>query len=167
MNSIGTISGQRRSQPSPARLAEELRPRLTILALLLRRETSGELPVSVVQGQVLLRLAAEGPQRVTELAREQGISQPSATVLVDRLERHGWVERGADPSDRRAQRVALTPAGRSVLAQAAAVRTERLAGRLAALDAPERRAIEAALPAFDRLSQSWQEDLQRRARECP
>ncbi len=166
MNSIDTISSRPRPD-APTRLAQALRPRLTTLSLLLRRETAGDLPVSVVQGQVLLRLAVEGPQRVTELAREQGISQPSATVLVDRLERHGWVERGSDPSDRRAQRVAVTPAGRAVLAQVAAVRTERLAGRLAALDGPERRAIEAALPAFDRLSQAWQEDLQGRVRTCP
>ena len=123
--------------------------------------------MSVVQAQVLLRLAAEGPQRVTELAREQGISQPSVTVLIDRLERHGWVERGADPADRRAQRVAITPAGRVVLAQVAAVRTERLARRLAVLGGPERRAIEAALPAFDRLTAAWREDLGRRPRPDP
>jgi DNA-binding MarR family transcriptional regulator len=51
-------------------------------------------------------LVQHGPLGVAELARRLGIRTASATVLVDRLERAGHVERVRDTADRR--RVVLT-----------------------------------------------------------
>ncbi len=49
---------------------------------------------------------------------EAWVCDPSnATWVVDRLERYGFAERRADPSDRRIKRVALTARGASVKAK--------------------------------------------------
>ena len=52
--------------------------------------------------------------------------------LVDDLERRGYVERRADPADRRAKRVHLTEKGRATRAVAAQAVTE-MEGRLVGL----------------------------------
>ena len=60
-----------------------------------------------------LHLLAEfGPMGTTGLARRLGISQAATTVLVDRLERAGHVERVRDTADRRRVVVTDTPAAR-------------------------------------------------------
>src|SRR4051812_21152687 len=64
---------------------------------------------------VLAALRDGGPQRVTVLAAAEGVAQPTMTNLVVRLERRGLVERGSDPDDARAVRVAITPQGRERL----------------------------------------------------
>ncbi|MBF6334064.1 MarR family winged helix-turn-helix transcriptional regulator [Nocardia transvalensis] len=64
----------------------------------------------------LLRVLADmgRPLRLGELAGRLGVEAPHVTRMVQRLERTGLVMRVADPQDRRAQRVQLTPAGRDV-----------------------------------------------------
>ncbi|QSR27955.1 MarR family transcriptional regulator [Nocardioides aromaticivorans] len=52
--------------------------------------------------------------RVTELAEQARITKQSASVLVDQLERCGYVERVPDPSDARARLVVIAPRGREV-----------------------------------------------------
>lgn len=54
---------------------------------------------------------------MSELADRLRIARRSATTVVDDLVERGLVERVADPRDRRATNVALTPAGWTVLAQ--------------------------------------------------
>ena len=54
---------------------------------------------------------SDGPRRITELAGFAGVTQPAITMMVNRLQERGWVTREPDPDDRRAVRVALTPAG--------------------------------------------------------
>jgi len=69
--------------------------------------------VSPYQMHVLFHVAQ---QAVTmgELADEMNITLPSATSLVDRLVKRGWVERQQDPEDRRIIRLAITDAGRKL-----------------------------------------------------
>jgi DNA-binding MarR family transcriptional regulator len=54
-----------------------------------------------------------GPQgaRPSELAARRGISKQAANYLLGELERRGYVERRADPDDRRSKRIALTRRG--------------------------------------------------------
>jgi DNA-binding MarR family transcriptional regulator len=76
--------------------------------------------------QAMARVAARiGPDgtRLTDLAEQAQITKQSAGVLVDQLERAGYVERVPDPTDARARLVVLAPRGRA--AQAAARRAER------------------------------------------
>src|SRR6476659_5895757 len=58
----------------------------------------------------LLAALSSRVYRITELAAQEGISQPGVTQLVNRLERRGWVERRNDAQDRRAVVVAITTA---------------------------------------------------------
>ena len=52
------------------------------------------------------------PLRVTALADMLGVDAPTVTRKVQQLEREGLVSRHADPDDKRATRIQLTPAGR-------------------------------------------------------
>jgi DNA-binding MarR family transcriptional regulator len=55
---------------------------------------------------------------VSELARRAQMTKQSMAELVAHLERHGYVERVADPADRRAKLVRATARGREVYAVA-------------------------------------------------
>ena len=64
------------------------------------------------------------PVRMGDLADHLHIVPRSATSVVDDLEAAGLVARHLDPADRRASLVALTDAGRALLAQARSLRAE-------------------------------------------
>lgn len=66
----------------------------------------------------VMQLSEHGPMGVADLARRLGVSSPATTVLVDRLERAGHVERVRDPLDGRRVRVSDTPAGRAAILRA-------------------------------------------------
>jgi DNA-binding MarR family transcriptional regulator len=53
--------------------------------------------------------------RVTSLADLLGVDAPTVTRKVQQLEHEGYVVRHPDPDDRRASRIALSPAGRRTL----------------------------------------------------
>ncbi|XVU29118.1 MarR family winged helix-turn-helix transcriptional regulator [Actinoplanes sp. CA-054009] len=56
--------------------------------------------------------------RVGDLARELRITMGGASKLADRVRAAGFIERTADPADRRATQIALTAEGREMLAAA-------------------------------------------------
>jgi DNA-binding MarR family transcriptional regulator len=58
---------------------------------------------------------------LTQLARANGVDAPYATLIVDKLEDHGLVERELHPDDRRRKLVTLTSAGREAIATADAI----------------------------------------------
>jgi DNA-binding MarR family transcriptional regulator len=86
---------------------------------------------------VLNRVCREGPIRLTVLAAKEGISQPSMTQLVQRLERQGLVARLADPGDGRAALIGITGHGQTMLDDRKRIRRERLAQLLATLTPEE------------------------------
>jgi len=69
-----------------------------------------------------LDLLAEHDLRVGQLAAGIGIDDTTATRLVDRLEVMGLVDRRIETGDRRATTVALTRAGKELVAGIAAQR---------------------------------------------
>jgi MarR family transcriptional regulator for hemolysin len=82
------------------------------------------------------------------LARNEGINQAGLADLleirpmtlvrqVDRMEEAGWIERRADPADRRARRLFLTGKSRPVLARVWQVATETQDEALGNLSASE------------------------------
>jgi DNA-binding MarR family transcriptional regulator len=101
---------------------------------------------------VLALLRDTGPRRVTDLATAEAVAQPTMTTLVGRLERNGFVERHADPTDARAVLVSLTDDGREALRRQGRERATVLAARLAELDDADRDALRAALPALEHLA---------------
>ncbi|MQY24565.1 hypothetical protein NRB56_01130 [Nocardia sp. RB56] len=68
--------------------------------------------------------------RVSEFARLDGCSQPTATTLIGRLVAGGLVSRTRDPGDSRAVVVELTPAGRDCLNASRRAIGSALAARL-------------------------------------
>ncbi|KHL00971.1 hypothetical protein LK10_18335 [Sinomonas humi] len=107
--------------------------------------------ISPSAASALARLEAEGPLRITELARAEGVSQPAMTQLVGRLESDGLVARETPDDDRRSVLVASTPRGREVFSQRRKRRDAHLRELLETLEPTDRAAIEAALPALERL----------------
>jgi DNA-binding MarR family transcriptional regulator len=108
--------------------------------------------LSLTAAATLTTLERSGPRRLTELAANEGVSQPAMTQLVGRLEAGGLVERCADPEDGRVVRVQLTDPGRQLIARRRAERAERLSGLLAALSPADQEALAAALPAINTLA---------------
>jgi DNA-binding MarR family transcriptional regulator len=79
------------------------------------------------------------------------------TQLVQRLEHQGLATRVSDPHDGRVTLVAITDAGRTVLAERRREREARLVSQLATLSEDERRALgsamETALPLVRRMAE--------------
>ena len=71
----------------------------------------GEHGVSTPRSKLLAEVARMQPVRLADLAREVGISQGTASTLVEALVRDGLVARGVDDNDRRAIRLTTTPEG--------------------------------------------------------
>jgi DNA-binding MarR family transcriptional regulator len=86
----------------------------------------------------LLRHLRGGPRGAGELALASGLSAPSLTRLVARLERRGYVRRTVDEADRRRIVVTLTSAGERVLADHRVFREAGLVAAARALE-PEAR----------------------------
>lgn len=116
------------------------------------RRARGATDVSATALSLLDRLDTTGDQRVTDLAALEGITQPAATALVNRLAGRSWVERRADPADGRASRVVITAAGRERLRRHRSDRSERIATRLEGLEPADQAALLAALPALRHLT---------------
>ncbi|WP_244941849.1 MarR family winged helix-turn-helix transcriptional regulator [Streptomyces rubrogriseus] len=107
--------------------------------------------LSTAASSTLARLSREGPQRLTELARAEGVSQPNMTQLVTRLERAGLARRAADASDGRGVLVAVTSTGVEVLDRRRAERALALRQLMEDMTGPERQATTTALLALARV----------------
>ncbi len=115
------------------------------------RELSSTGDLSFAAASMLNRLLRTGPQRLTELARAEGASQPGMTQLVTRLEREGLVTRSSNARDRRGVTVMITAHGAAMIDRRRARRGRALDDLLTRLGPDDQAAIAAALPAFDRL----------------
>ncbi|MBB4689197.1 MarR family winged helix-turn-helix transcriptional regulator [Amycolatopsis jiangsuensis] len=133
---------------------------LVIRGLVVHRQAA-RAGLSMTATACLARLEEDGPLRTTTLAAAEGVSQPSMSQLVQRLERQEFVVRVSDPEDGRASLVALTESGRAVLAQRRAHRRKRIADLVASLPEQEAAALElainVALPALRRLADTARE----------
>ena len=78
-------------------------------------------------------IARTSPCRVFDLAEGLAITVGGASKMVDRIEAEGHCVRRSNPDDRRSSIIELTPAGRSLLAAAAAVVEDELGARLASV----------------------------------
>ncbi|GAA3784885.1 MarR family transcriptional regulator [Streptomyces chiangmaiensis] len=118
------------------------------------RQVSTAGGLSTAASSALGRLGREGPQRLTELARAEGVSQPGMTQLVTRMERDGLVRRIASTDDRRGVLVESTDAGVELVSRRRAERAEALRQLMGRLDPQERSAVVIALPALARVIQA-------------
>ena len=122
---------------------------LAALASLAVRRTSRQL--SLTATSTLATLERTGPRRLTDLAVNEGVTQPSMTAIVTQLQDLSFAERRRDSADRRVVLVAITSAGGEHL------RTMRRAGAsvfralIDKLTGPERAALSGALPVLRQL----------------
>jgi len=135
-----------RVRRSPAILGDALYD----LATLIVRATPRQL--SLTAASTLSTLERDGAQRLTVLAESQGVTQPSMTALVNRLEREGLVRRRPDLCDGRVVLVALAEAGAEHLATRRRQGRQAVEGLLAELSADDLDALAAALPAIEAIS---------------
>ena len=123
-------------------IAEALPQRSAALSRLFLTRTS----VCVSRTEVgVMRNLRGGPRRITELAAEERVTQPAITLLVNRLQERGWVERIPDPSDRRAVLVSLTAAGAEAFERLRAEYRALLHEEMASLDDDEVERLDRAL----------------------
>jgi DNA-binding MarR family transcriptional regulator len=130
--------------------AARLRLTLVRLARTLRRE--GETRLTASQVSALATIEELGPLRISTLATHESMDPSVATRVVASLESQGLLQRRDDPDDKRACLVDLSELGGAALSALWRERTVRLSTRLERLTANERRAIEAALPALEKLA---------------
>jgi DNA-binding MarR family transcriptional regulator len=97
--------------------------------------------LTLAQFEVLARLHFDGPMKQNDLAQLLLVSKGNVCGLIDRLETAGLVERGADPNDRRANRLILTTKGTSLLAAALPDHLAIIRERLGVLDRMEQQTL--------------------------
>jgi DNA-binding MarR family transcriptional regulator len=107
--------------------------------------------MSLTSLATLSTLDRTGPQRITDLARLEGVAQPSMTVLAGILERDGFVVRRPDPSDKRVVLIELTAAGTDLVWSRRRAGAQAFAQLIERLPADETAALLAALPALQHL----------------
>jgi DNA-binding MarR family transcriptional regulator len=95
------------------------------------------LDLTMGQFKAMVTVTTSGPQPVGELGRRLGISEPAASLLVDRLEECGLATRERDSRDRRRAMVTATPAAEELTARLRGDREDLVLAWLGALSDAE------------------------------
>lgn len=109
----------------------------------------GGIPVEVSAVGLLARLSDLAPARPSALAAAMCLDLSTVSRQVPLLERQGWVVRSADPDDRRAQLLDLTPAGRDTLEEIHRARVDVLSRLLPAWSEDDLRTFAQQLARFN------------------
>lgn len=91
-----------------------------------------------------------GPQPMSALGAELGVTQSAMTQIADRLERAGLARRMAGEGDRRVKRLGLTPRGQRLMAEREKQRVTRMSALLNRLSPSARKHV---LHAFNLLAE--------------
>ncbi|MDF3291573.1 MarR family winged helix-turn-helix transcriptional regulator [Streptomyces silvisoli] len=102
----------------------------------------------MAQVELMQVLAEHSPARVGDLAVWQRLATSTVSGLIGQMINSGLVARAVDPADRRASVVTLTDAGHAQLAAWVEAHEQRLDRALTSLNARDRAAVRAALPAL-------------------
>jgi len=114
--------------------------------------------ISRAQWAVLVRIDRSEGLKQSELAEILDLQPISLTRLLDRLADNKLIERRADPNDRRANRLFLTPAARPLLEQLADLGEDMMATVLDGLDA---KTIERTLRDLERVRENLRAAIHR------
>lgn len=115
--------------------------------------TMANVGISIGEFLVLRTLAASGPCPMVDLAKEQFISPPALTSIVDNLEKQGLVERERSKEDRRIINIRITNKGEKLFARAELLYKKFFEKVMRSLTKQE---IGIVLTVFDKLSKSAQ-----------
>ena len=119
--------------------------------------------LGLTAASTLVTLERTGPRRLTDLAVNEEVTQPSMTALVTQLEELGFAVRGRHPADARVVLVTITRAGRQHLRVMRRAGAAVLTGLIDKLDEQNAEALDAALPALLRLTELAAESQDSRA----
>jgi DNA-binding MarR family transcriptional regulator len=112
------------------------------------RARFGEHGLSPAKVRLLTALHHGPDSRMRDLADGLGVSGRAVTGLVDALESDGLVTRKPDPGDRRAFRLALTPAGLGAIDQIARLQEQVSAEIFSGMAAEDQRELARLLRTF-------------------
>lgn len=124
--------------------------RLRLGAVRIMGRALSRFDLTVSQHTLLFSLFHPGKCKMSELARELGITMGAATSIVDRLIKAGLVKRERSTEDRRVVFVSLSKKGRRMMEEVHKVTLELMANLLSRLSARER---EAFLSAYEKMSE--------------
>lgn len=110
--------------------------------------------LSIAQMHLMMVLQEHGPATVGQLAETLGISPPSVSSALDRLEEHGLAVRRRDREDRRVVHAALSSRGRAAAEEACGFRRQKVRHLLEKFDATELEALLTVLEAVQRAAES-------------
>jgi DNA-binding MarR family transcriptional regulator len=113
--------------------------------------------LSLTAASTLATLERTGPRRLTDLAVNEEIAQPSMTILVNQLVDRGLAERCRDAADARVVLVAITRAGREYLRNLRRAGAADLTTLIDKLPDDEAAALHRALPALHLLVEMMSE----------
>ena len=130
-----------------------LRATQAFVGLALRSLAATGAPITLAQYRMLAVLDADDRQNVRDLAARLGVERSTATRMCNRLVGAGLIERGEDPSDRRAVVISLTEDGREVVAAVTRARRDNVATLLRSLPPARRDQIVDLLDEFAALAE--------------
>lgn len=119
-------------------------PQAQFMHLLQRLERMGmgrdalkNVQLSLSQLGLLLSVRRSPGIRVNELAQRVGLSAPTVSVSLRKLEQDGWVQREADPQDKRSYHLYLTRKASEFAKRAEAFQRKKITDFLSGLDPEE------------------------------
>lgn len=101
------------------------------------------------QFEALAKIAIKPGMIQQELVQHLLVTKGNVGALLDRLESMGWVTRKADPNDRRANRLYLTPRGQSTIVEIIKKHREFISERFAALSIEQRETLRSLLKTIE------------------
>jgi len=141
------------NEPAAAQLRRDI---LASFELLLQHVTRWrqvdllDIDTTMPQARCLMYVAIEPAISISALAAHLRIGLPAASGLVERLVEGGYLERNADPHDRRQQLVTLTEQGRALVDRFHELPVEKLSELIAGLSAHELRGLRSGVLAIER-----------------
>lgn len=107
------------------------------------------------QLSIMSRLQENGPSRISQVAREEGIRMPTASNALHQLEQRELVHRVRDESDRRGVRVELTDLGATELHRVGEERERYLADMIATLSEEDAQELDKLADIILKLADSY------------
>jgi MarR family transcriptional regulator, transcriptional regulator for hemolysin len=122
-------------------------------------QKAAQFGITRAQWVVLVRLDRSEGLKQSELAEMLELQPISLTRLLDKLSDSGLIERRADPIDRRAKRLFLTPAARPLLEKLGELGEELMAIALAGV---QRESVELMVAQFGVVKENLRQAIQQR-----
>lgn len=148
------------STPPPDALAGSLQ-RFGLQRDRMRAALARHAGISATDLDALEHLEADGPLTQRDLGERLSLTSGAVTMLVDRLERAGWVHRRPHPGDRRYVLIELSPQAAASAPEGLATYHSRVRALAAQVPAGQRAAMAAFLAAAADAADAAVTDLSR------